>query len=559
MAAMQVPANANAIEDVFFKPTKTVDIPTQDILSWIFDSPRYPQDQAIYVDPEDPTNSINIQQARNLTRRLIAGFRSTSLQTGDCICVHSFNNLYYSCVFLAVVGAGFVWAGTNPGYTDFELQHHLRTARAKLVLAEPELYDSIRPAANRVGIPDNNIFIFDWSNRRSVPEAPPRSWATLLRCGEQDWVRFNDEAVAKSTTACRLFSSGTTGLPKAAALSHYNLVAQHTLLQEQVQKPYQVKRILCLPFFHAAMVPIGHITPLRSGHVSYVMRRFHLEDFLRYTEKFEVTELFVVPPIVVSILQSPLIRRYSLRSLRCGMTGGAKIDLLSQQAFTALMHPDGSLNPCYGMTEISCIGACYQWPDQDLDGSVGHFLPNLEIRLVNDNDEDIRSYNQNGEICIRGPTVIEGYFDNPAANASSFLQGWFRTGDIAYCDSKSKKWYIVDRKKELIKVRGFQVAPPELEAVLMSHPNILDAAVIGIPAPSTIDGEVPRAYIVPRNPAAMDRSGIQRYVSERLAKYKQLSGGIVFVESLPKTASGKYLKRHLRDLWKRESQTAPKL
>ncbi|RVX72878.1 hypothetical protein B0A52_03231 [Exophiala mesophila] len=510
MATMQVPANA--IEDVFFKPTKTVDIPTQDILSWIFDSPRYPQDQAIYVDPEDPTNSINIHQARDLTRRLIAGFRSTSLRTGDCVCVHSFNNLYYSCVFLAVVGAGFVWAGTNPGYTDFELQHHLRTARAKLVLAEPELYDSIRPAASSVGIPDNNIFIFDWSKTSSVPEAPPQSWTTLLQCGEQDWVRFDDEAVAKSTTACRLFSSGTTGLPKAAALSHYNLIAQHTLLQEQVQKPYQVltnrklsgadanlylqvKRILCLPFFHAAMVPIGHITPLRSGHVSYVMRRFHLEDFLRYTEKFEVTELFVVPPIVVSILQSPLIRRYSLRSLR----------------------------------------------------------------LVDDNEEDIRSYNQNGEICIRGPTVIKGYFDNPAANASSFLQGWFRTGDIAYCDSKSKKWYIVDRKKELIKVRGFQVAPPELEAVLMSHPNILDAAVIGIPAPSAIDGELPRAYIVARNPAAADRSGIERYVSERLAKYKQLSGGIVFVESLPKTASGKYLKRHLRDLWKRESHTAPKL
>ena len=197
--------------------------------------------------------------------------------------------------------------------------------------------------------------------------------------------------------------------------------------------------------------------------------------------------------------------------------------------------------------------------------------------MVDDNEEDIRSYNQNGEICIRGPTVIKGYFDNPAANASSFLQGWFRTGDIAYCDSKSKKWYIVDRKKvrlflvvlphcvcsqpfqELIKVRGFQVAPPELEAVLMSHPNILDAAVIGIPAPSAIDGELPRAYIVARNPAAADRSGIERYVSERLAKYKQLSGGIVFVESLPKTASGKYLKRHLRDLWKRESHTAPKL
>lgn len=125
---------------------------------------------------------------------------------------------------------------------------------------------------------------------------------------------------------------------------------------------------------------MAHVTPLRSGHIAYVMRRFDLESFLRYTEKYEITELFVVPPIVVSILQSPLTKRFSLKSLRCGMTGGAKIDLLSQKSFTALMHRDGCLNPCYGMTELSCIGACYSWPNQDIDGSIGHFLPNLEVK-----------------------------------------------------------------------------------------------------------------------------------------------------------------------------------
>lgn len=128
------------------------------------------------------------------------------------------------------------------------------------------------------------------------------------------------------------------------------------------------------------MVPIGHITPLRAGHTSYIMRRFTLEDFLRYTEKYKVTEIFVVPPIIVSLLQSPLIQKYSLRSLRWGMIGGAALNLEAQKAFTALINKDGRINCCYGMTELSCIGATYPWPEEDDEGSIGYFLPNLEVK-----------------------------------------------------------------------------------------------------------------------------------------------------------------------------------
>ncbi|KIW88198.1 uncharacterized protein Z519_11309 [Cladophialophora bantiana CBS 173.52] len=525
-------------DEPFFGPSSTVHIPTKDLLSWIFDEAKYSPDEPIYIDPGDPRRSLSLRQAKHLIRRLIAGFRSRSLAKGDCICVHSFNDLYYSCVFLAAVGAGLTWTGTNPGYTNYELQHHLKASKTKLVIAQPDLYDGILAAAKSCNIPEENVLKFDSLSQEDFSSI---SWKILLQNGAQDWVRFEDKSVAESTTACILFSSGTTGLPKAACLSHYNLVAQHTLLQEQVQKPYRVKRILCLPFFHAAMAIIGHITPLRSGHIAYVMPRFQVEDFLRFTEKYEVTELFVVPPIIVSILQSPLIQKYSLRSLRSGMTGGAKIDLLSQKRFTALMHPEGCINPCYGMTELSCIGSCYPWPELDIDGS------------------EVRAYNKIGEIWIRGPTVIKGYLDNPEANSLSFSGRWFHTGDVAYCDGKTKKWYIVDRKKELIKVRGFQVAPPELEGVLMSHPLISDAAVIGVPSSDPVDGELPRAYIVRRpghDADALSEDQVKQYVAGRLAKYKQLNGGIVFVQSLPKTASGKYLKRNLRDLYQKEASSS---
>lgn len=185
-------------------------------------------------------------------------------------------------------------------------------------------------------------------------------------------------------------------------------------------------------------------------------------------------------------------------------------------------------------------------------------------RLVDDNNNDITAYDTLGELCVRGPVVVKGYFDNPKANAEAFdSEGFFKTGDIVYCDSKTKKWYVVDRKKELIKVRGFQVAPPELETVLLSHPHIVDAAVIGVKLPGDQVGEHPRAYCVKRpvkESENLDEHGVKKWCGERLAKFKELTGGVRFVQAIPKNASGKILKRVLREEAKAElDQDKPRL
>lgn len=176
-------------------------------------------------------------------------------------------------------------------------------------------------------------------------------------------------------------------------------------------------------------------------------------------------------------------------------------------------------------------------------------------RLIDDNGKDISGYGVRGELCIRGPTITPGYFENPKANTESFdNEGYFRTGDIGYCEETTRKWYIIDRKKELIKVRGFQVAPPELEAVLLSHPQIVDAAVIGITLPGG-NGEAPRAYVVRRpgpEGARLNEDEVKSYLSSRLASYKALTGGVRFVDSIAKNASGKILKRILREESKKE-------
>lgn len=184
------------------------------------------------------------------------------------------------------------------------------------------------------------------------------------------------------------------------------------------------------------------------------------------------------------------------------------------------------------------------------------------LRLIDDNGNDITGYDVEGEICCRGPTVIPGYHNNPEANKASFdKDGFFRTGDIGYCDSKTKLFYIVDRKKELIKVRGFQVAPPEIEGVLLGHPQIVDAAVIGVKFERD-ESELPRAYVVRRpgpEGAKLTEEDVKKYTAERLAKYKYLEGGVKLVDAIPKNASGKILKRVLREQAQKEVGAVAKL
>jgi acyl-CoA synthetase (AMP-forming)/AMP-acid ligase II len=311
--------------------------------------------------------------------------------------------------------------------------------------------------------------------------------------------------------------------------------------------------------FHAAIVPTAHTTPLRSGHISYVMRRFELETYLRSIQEYQITDLVLVPPLVIALITSPMTKQYSLKSVRLIGCGAAPLSKEAQNKLKADHCLPGTVfNQAWGMTETSCIATMFPYTESDDTGSVGRPIPNLDIKLVDEDGRDITGYNAPGEICVRGPIVIPGYFENDVANAQTFdSEGYLKTGDIGYCDKKSKKWYIVDRKKELIKVRGFQVAPPELEGVLLLHPQIIDAAVIGVKGlpgqPKEL--ECPRAYVLRRpgpEGAKVTEEEVKQWCGTRLAKYKELTGGVVFVDAIPKNASGKILKRILRDMAKDE-------
>ena len=265
------------------------------------------------------------------------------------------------------------------------------------------------------------------------------------------------------------------------------------------------------------------------------MRRFELEPWLQCVEKHQITDLATVPPIIISTIMSDKRHEYSMKSVKFVTCGAAPLEKGPQARFQALLEKDARFTQVWGMTETTCIATNFPYPEDDDTGSVGRPVPGLDLKLVDDEGKDITDYDVRGEICVRGPTVIQGYLDQEATAKSWDADGFFHTGDVAYCDKNSGLWYIVDRKKELIKVRAFQVAPPELEAVLLSHPQIVDAAVIGVQPFPGDTSEYPRAYVVRRDSDegwGLEAAEIKSFMAERLARYKRLDGGVMFVDEI---------------------------
>lgn len=268
----------------------------KDVVSFTFDDPSYDQERPVLIDPADPSIYYSHDSARRLVRQLIAGLHAVGLKRGDTVCVHSFNSITYPLLVLAIIGAGGLSVGTNPSYTPHELSHGVKVAKVKFVFAEPEILPNMTKALKENGIDvGQRLFIFDTLKEQSVPAGSGlKSWRTLLNHGEKDWIRFNDANTARDTVLQLYYTSGTTGLPKCAQTTHQNLVAEHQLFYEAYPRTYRYRVILCMPFFHVGILPQVLVSALKEGREAYVMRRFDLENYLRYTAKYQITETFMV-------------------------------------------------------------------------------------------------------------------------------------------------------------------------------------------------------------------------------------------------------------------------
>jgi acyl-CoA synthetase (AMP-forming)/AMP-acid ligase II len=459
------------------------------------------------------------------TRRLAAGLAQQGIRQGDVVAIWSPNSPEYAVVFHAVSRLGAILTTVNPTYTVEELTFQLKDAGARLLFTTAALLDKARAAVAEAGRPIEIITI-------DTADGVPSLAATMVDADPPVVTIDPDHDIVVLP-----YSSGTTGLPKGVMLTHRNLVAN--LVQIDAMEPAEMRALLgVLPFFHIyGMVVIMNWGLLR-GFAVVTLARFDLETVLRLIQDHRIAMAHVVPPVVIAFAKHPLVDKFDLSGLRVLFSGAAPLG--SEITTTIETRLPLKVRQGYGMTEASPV-THYTPGGGERSGKVGLLTPSTEMRIVDPETGADLGEGAAGEVWIRGPQVMKGYLNNPEATAITVdADGWLHTGDIGVVDAEGYL-EIVDRLKELIKVKAFQVAPAELEALLLKHPKIADAAVFGVADEES--GEVPKAVVVAREPLTGDE--VMAFVAEHVAHYKRLRY-VVFADAIPKSPSGKILRRLLR-------------
>ena len=395
------------------------------------------------------------------------------------------NNIFTPVVVMGTIWAGGIYCSGNPGFSVRELEHQMRDCKPTLVLAAPNCLRKATEAAKTVGVAKSRVLLFEdiAMDISQLSSKGPQNWSTLLNSDvtmddtRLNWADASDESTSQRT-AVLAYSSGTTGLPKGVEISHFQIVSNAIQIKEVLCSDINVRKrqALCaLPFYHGlGLLYYCIMAPVLAIQV-YLMERYNVDDMLSSIQKHAITEMVLVPPMVVALVKHPAARRGGehLKTVKQVVVGAAPLGLEITRQFEELWHVP--IRQAWGMSEAPAI--CLAWDECDKAGeastSVGELLPGLEARVADDDGNTIDEVGKPGELLIRGPNVMRRYWRNTKATEEAKTKdGWLMTGDVAHID-KDGKWYIVDRKKELIKVRGAQVAPAELEALLLEHPQIV--------------------------------------------------------------------------------------
>ncbi|MCJ1451998.1 hypothetical protein MMC28_002338 [Mycoblastus sanguinarius] len=459
----------------------------------------------------------------------------------------------------------------NAAYSEPELVHQLKSSGSKALFTCASLLPLAIGAAAKSGIPKKNIYLLPLPEEATdglsiLPDFKTidqliNDGGSLPSLEDLKW----EKGQGARQTAFLCYSSGTSGLPKGVMISHLNVIAnilqittfekRHRDSRRQPGSKYPVTEVALglLPQSHIySLVIICHATTYRGDQVIN-LPKFEIKSFLTSIQRFKINSLYVVPPIIIAMAKNkPVLDKFDLSSVDALFTGAAPLGRETADELQ-LQYPRWKIRQGYGLTETSTV-VC-STPFHDIwFGSCGSLLPSVQAKIVSIDGTEITEYDQPGELVVKSPSVVLGYLKNPEANKETFQDGWIRTGDEAVVRKSpngNEHIFIVDRIKELIKVKGLQVAPAELEAHLLTHPAVADAAVI--PVYDDFAGEVPKAYVVKSASVGLEDNDsmlireIQKHVEQHKSKHKWLKGGIQFTETIPKSPSGKILRRLLRD------------
>jgi acyl-CoA synthetase (AMP-forming)/AMP-acid ligase II len=486
---------------------------------------------------DGPTGrTLTYRQLAGGVERVAAGLAARGFGRGDVLAVSSPNLPEYALALYGAMAAGGAVTGANPLLTAGELAGQLADAGASVLVTVPPFLEVARAAAEKAGV--GEVIVFG-----EAEGATP--FASLLTAGDTPpHVRIDPSR----DLAALPYSSGTTGLPKGVELTHANLVANARQSQAAIGFTADDVVVGVAPFFHAIGQNLILPCSLRAGATVVSMPRFDLAGFLGLIQDHRATSTIVVPPIMLALAGHPMVDAYDLSSLRflgCGAAPlGAEVEQRCADRLGCVVAQG------FGMTEGAATFAIAPL-DAPRRGSAGRLLGGTQARIVDPGGGDLGP-GRTGELWLRGPQVMRGYRNHPEATARTITpDGWLRTGDLCYLDADGYL-FVVDRLKELIKYKGAQVAPAELEQLLCAHPAVADAAVVPRPDPEA--GELPVAYVALR--AEASAAELQAWVAERVAPFKRLRD-VRFVDQVPRSPTGKLLRRILVEAERAGARPAP--
>ena len=522
---------------MFHSPHPSVEVPDESIYDYLFGSlDEGDLDRVALVDPASGAETT-YGALRAQVDAFAGALAVRGVDTATVVAMLCPNVPAFATVFHGILRLGATITTINSLYTAHEIENQLRDAAATWLVTVSPLLPQALEAARAVGIPDERVIVLDGV------EGHPDLRALL---GEG---RTPPEVTIDPAThvAVLPYSSGTTGVPKGVMLSHRNLVANVHQCRPVIEIGADDRVLAVLPFFHIYGMTVLLNLALRQRATLVTMPRFDLMEFLRVIQDHRCTFLFIAPPIAVALAKHPAVEQFDLSSVHSVFSGAAPLD--GETAETAGRRIGARFFQGYGMSELSPVSHAIPAEGGMPVSSVGVLIPNCDAKLVDpETGAELQEHGDDGltapgEIWVRGPNVMLGYLNRPDATAETLdADGFLHTGDIGV-HHVDGYFTIVDRLKELIKYHGYQIAPAELEALLLSHPKIQDAAVIGVRGD---DGEeIPKAFVVAAPDAGLSADDVMAFVAGQVAPHKKVRR-VEFIDAVPKSASGKILRKDLR-------------
>lgn len=515
-----------------------IEIPEVSIYDYLFaDLTPEDRERIAFIDPSTGAETTYGTLVAHIDA-FAGALAARGVDTDTVIGLLSPNIPAFATVFHGALRAGAVVTTINALYTAGEVEKQLADSGATWLVTISPFLNQAKEAAAARGIADDHLIVLDGA------EGHPDLRSLLSEGHAAPDVSFDPA----THLAVLPYSSGTTGLPKGVMLTHRNLVANVQQGMDPINLGADDRVLAVLPFFHIYGMTVLLNLALKVRASLVPMPRFDLAQFLELIQNHACTYVFVAPPIMVALAKHPLVDQYDISSVRVLFSGAAPLDGATAALAGSRIH--ATVRQGYGMSEMSPVSHLIPFDRDDLPlDSIGVLVPEMDMKLVDvDSGEEITEFGEDGvsapgEMWLRGPNVMTGYLGKPEATAEALdEEGFLHTGDVAVAH-RDGYFTIVDRVKELIKYHGYQIAPAELEALLLSHPKVMDAAVIGV---RDDDGdEIPKAFVVAAPDSGLTDDEVMSFVAERVSPYKKIRR-VEFIDAVPKSSAGKILRKDLR-------------